>query len=155
MAKGRKFTVTVDGKTLTRTSQTKVYAFAVVGTPDIEAGRTGAARIAPDKTDLANFRWYSFIAKQQPGVEVVPPGWSWPKAFSADEIESAKAMIVGGIDGYMQRDQQVRQARFEASVAAGYFTPDALTWCSRMDLAQKAAGSFKGYVNLRILPVEG
>lgn len=154
MAKARKFTVTVDGKTLTRTSQSRVYTYVVVGTPSISKHRAKAARIAPDASDLSTFRYYTFIAAQQPGAEVVPPGWRFATSFDAERIEEAKAKIAGGIEGYMQRDQQERMARFEDAVARGVFTPCALTWCSRLDLAQKAAGSFKGYDNLRILPVD-
>lgn len=156
MAKTRTFTCTVDGKTLTRKSQTKDYKFVVVGTPDIESARAYASRTEPTKDDREDYRWYEFKAAQKAGVPAYWARSDWNHTFTQEDIDAAREKIEGGLDGYMARDQQRRHRDFIRNIDEGYFTHTALVWTSRHDLAQKYAQEqrAKGYRDVRVLPVD-
>jgi hypothetical protein len=154
----RTFPASTDGKTFRRTSESRVYAFVIVGTPDIDAARARAACTVADKTDISNFRWDTFIAGCAPGAVVAPPTWGGrTTTFSAERIADAQAAIEGGLPAAMARQAVKATERFEQAVAKGYFTPQALAWTSRAGLAQVQiqAARGRGYLNVRALPVEG
>lgn len=144
------------GKVFDRTTA-RTYTHVVLGTRDIVAARKHAENTTPDKTDLSNFRWYTFIAAQVPGVETVPPGWSWPKAWDAEAIEDAKANIEGGIEGFMARQRDRALGYHLEAVARGdYDGPVTLAWSGRLDLALKVAQAEanKGWLDVRVIPVD-
>lgn len=139
-----------------RTTKSRAYTHAVVVRVCKKTKIENTHKAwADSKTNRSNFRWYSEVAAQQPGVTWRPTGWNFDyrHGCSAEDIERAMALVEGGYEAYLQRNLQ----KALAAVEAADYGVSALTWCGRPDLAQKAAASARsgGYYDIvEIVPAE-
>lgn len=145
-----KWTVTVDGKKVTRRSEHQ-YLFAIVGTRSYEHDLARAQRGWDRRTEESNYHY---------GLG----GWrKYAATNSADENarhEAAQAKIeaLGSFEAYRAANIADSVARVEARKAAGEFDTAVVLGWSRTDAsATKTARSHQlhGWKNLHLVPAGG
>lgn len=135
-----------------RTTQSRTYTHAVVVLEDVEADRKAAYGYVATKHDRENFNYQTEVATA--GLDHEHMRWC-TEAQRIERLAEAVAEIAGGFDGYVARRRDKEIASFEDRLARGYYTPGVVTWCGRLDLAQKEANSRAGrYLRVWIVEAE-
>ncbi len=140
-----RYQVKIDGQVIgTRSSSSnRVYTHAIVARPSRDDDEK-AARYAA-RYDEHNFRSYEKTLRGE------------YKFAGPDEIARAKDIVAMGLEGYKDRMRAERNVRIETKKLEGFYEKDVvLTYCGRLDLAQKEAGLAvkNGWNQVRIVEVE-
>lgn len=130
----KKYIARLDGTIVgTRTTKDRTYTHAVVVQLSEDWARDKAYNYVPNDTDRSNFEYYVKIAEGRSSF-----------AQTTENVLKASALIDGGFDAYVERIREAAIARFEAEVKRGKYEPEAVTWCSRLDLAHKQRAGLAG-----------
>lgn len=140
MSKSIKHSASYEGFTFTRTSKSRNYSHAVLSRGSVAQDRVSLEESARSYFKQ-NRRYYESLADGSYRGYVDHPGLYSP-AEIARRQEEAVAWLAGGVEGRVAADLASYNARLAARQLCAdgdtYYVCDC--WCSRLDLAQKAAG---------------
>jgi hypothetical protein len=151
------YTATYNGKIVGTRKSPRAYQFAIVIQRDVEAARKAAYEFQPTATDRENFEYEARIANAAPGAPINHgnrhnhPHGDIVLKHTVDQIDRAKAAIVGGWEGYVARKRDIRIEWFQSALAKGDFEPQVHGWSMSARNAQKMANAV-GTTLLAIVP---
>lgn len=159
--KNRKHYVSLEGRLFKRVSKTRTYEYVVAVAYDVEAIIAEHSSNAYRQSHARCFHYLKFVANCVPGVPtayVYPNGTvdSLPIAYTKEKIDAALEEIGPFRDAADYADAMIAKsvANLRDQDAAGKFREFPATWCSRLDLAQKAMSRYsKNVKSVRIVPV--
>ena len=139
-----------DGTIGKRTTENRIYTHAVIGRHSYEKDLAGAHDKGSQKADGQNWDYHMALAAgthehckfQHLDDDAHRAEWA---AFAAAFPTRA---------GYIETQHAARVARVQDRKAEGYYEVwHTLTWCGRLDLAQKQIGANSKYwVDLQVVP---
>lgn len=131
-----KFVAYWEGKLVGTRKSDRPYTHAVVVQDDEAAARKHAYEYQPTKTDRSNFAYYQEIdrlGEQHPHYGVT----SWRTEPDRAGIAEARAHLVGGFEGYVERIRQEQIGYFERAKKSGGFEPRVAGWSMSARNAEK------------------
>lgn len=145
-----------DGTIFKRVSENRVYSHAIIGQYSYERHMARAISEEAYQADLRDYTYHSYVAQQVGGVPTQM--FRLPErtiTYKASDIERSQALATqhASAEACANWRREARRTNIEAQLAEGYFEKWlALGWASTADLAAKAIGQHKSYINHRLAP---